>query len=825
MKKLIMLFLVVCATLGSYAQNEVVKNELRAPAFPLITIDPYTSAWSFSDKLYGGTVKHWTGKDFPLLGAIKVDNKVYRFMGTEDIPLLTLVPTSEQEKWQARYTENQPAADWMKLTFDDKTWKQGDAAFGTTENEFTAKTNWTSPYIWVRRIINIDKNLKGKKVYLEYSHDDDAIIYINGIKVVDTGNACKKNVLLPLSDEVLATLKKGKNIIAGYCWNRGGNALLDFGLVIEKDNQSVMPLTADQKSVDVQATQTHYNFQCGGVDLKLTFSAPLFMEDLKLLSRPVNYVSYEVASNDGKAHKVSVYFEASTAWALDKPLQKSILEGFSDGDLTFMKTGSLDQKILAKKGDDLRIDWGYFYMAADKKSTVANIGDSYQLRKNFIAGKTKSVVTKRESATDRMAISQSFGAVTKAVAGKFMLGYDDIYSVQYFGKNLRPYWNADNDQTIVGQFHKANQEYQSLMARCYDFDRKLMKDATAVGGREYAELCALAYRQSIAAHKLVEAPNGDLLFFSKENFSNGSIGTVDVTYPSAPLFLYYNPELAKGLMNFIYYYSESGKWTKPFPAHDVGTYPIANGQTYGGDMPVEEAGNMLILAAAVAAVEGNAEYAEKHWNVLTTWTDYLTEKGLDPENQLCTDDFAGHFAHNTNLSVKAIMGVASYAYLADMMGRKNISDAYYAKAKAMAAEWEKMANDGDHYRLTFDKSGTWSQKYNIVWDKLLKTNIFPNEIAAKEIKYYLTKQNKYGLPLDNRETYTKTDWIMWTATLANDKATFEQFIKPVYLFMNETTDRVPMSDWVYTDRPNQRGFQARSVVGGYFIKMLENKLK
>ena len=109
--------------------------------------------------------------------------------------------------------------------------------------------------------------------------------------------------------------------------------------------------------------------------------------------------------------------------------------------------------------------------------------------------------------------------------------------------------------------------------------------------------------------------------------------------------------------------------------------------------------------------------------------------------------------------------------------------------------------------------------------KLLKTNIFPNEIAAKEIKYYLTKQNKYGLPLDNRETYTKTDWIMWTATLANDKATFEQFIKPVYLFMNKTTDRVPMSDWVFTDRPNQRGFQARSVVGGYFIKMLEDKLK
>jgi hypothetical protein len=73
--------------------------------------------------------------------------------------------------------------------------------------------------------------------------------------------------------------------------------------------------------------------------------------------------------------------------------------------------------------------------------------------------------------------------------------------------------------------------------------------------------------------------------------------------------------------------------------------------------------------------------------------------------------------------------------------------------------------------------------------------------------------------------YTKTDWIMWTATLAKDKATFEQFIAPVYRFYNETTDRVPMSDWVFTDRPNRRGFKARSVVGGYYIKLLEMKLK
>ena len=321
----------------------------------------------------------------------------------------------------------------------------------------------------------------------------------------------------------------------------------------------------------------------------------------------------------------------------------------------------------------------------------------------------------------------------------------------------------------------------------------------------------------------MESPEGDLLFLSKENNSNGSIGTVDITYPSMPLFLKYNPELVAGLMNHIYHYSESGRWTKPFPAHDVGTYPLANGQTYGGDMPVEEAGNMLIATAAMCHRMGDASYARRHWAALTTWTDYLVEHGLDPENQLCTDDFAGHFAHNVNLSVKAILGIASYGRMASMLGMEEVAERYTAKARELAAEWVKMADDGDHYRLTFDKPGTWSQKYNLVWDKLLGLDIFPDSVARTEVASYLGRQNEYGLPLDSREAYTKSDWIMWTATMADDRAAFEAFIDPLHHFYNTTVDRVPMSDWIWTDRPNHRGFKTRSVVGGYFIKMLDNE--
>ncbi len=830
MKKLFLLAALAAVSFGCNKTAPTtpyqVTSTLRAPAYPLITIDPYTSGWAFADNLYDSQVRHWTGKNFPFIGAVRVDGQTYRFMGMEDVQTNPIVKTSEQGNWEGKYTFDKPAQGWEATSFNDSKWQSGPAAFGTFENEPTAKSSWRTEHIWARREVVLEEDLAGQIVYLEYSHDDDVEIYINGIEVVNTGNACKKNVLLKLPAEVVQTLKKGKNIIAAHCWNRGGNALLDFGLCVEIPVQYNLKQTAVQKSVEVLPTQTIYTFTCGAVDLMLTFTAPLLMNDLDLLSRPVNYISYEISANDAQAHDVELYLEAGTAWALDKQNQESQSERLEKDNLLYLKTGSKSQKILEKKGDDVRIDWGYFYLCADKNNTTTSVGESNAMRADFCAnGSVKPETPASADGQDNLALSRSLGKVTEPVKGYFMLGYDDIYSIQYFEENLRPYWNRNNDKDIFSQFILANKEYEKIKKACDKLDIDIMKEANAAGGKEYAELCALAYRQSISAHKLVVAPNGDLAFLSKENFSNGSIGTVDITYPSAPLYLLYNTELAKGLLNHIFYYSESGKWPKPFAAHDIGTYPIGNGQTYGGDMPVEESGNMLIVTAAIAAMEGNARYAEKHWQTLTTWTDYLVEKGLDPENQLCTDDFAGHFAHNTNLSVKAILGIASYGRLADMLGKKDIAQKYTDTAREMATKWVQMADDGDHFRLTFDQPGTWSQKYNLVWDKLLKLEIFPKTVVEKEIPYYLTKQNKYGLPLDNRETYTKSDWIIWTATLASDDAVFQQFVSPVYKFMNETTTRVPMSDWYWTDKPEQRGFQARSVVGGYYIKMLEKKIK
>ncbi len=802
------------------------SQELRPPAVPLVTIDPYTSVWSFADKLYAEPTRHWTGRNHSMNGIVRVDGKAYQFMGAASSPVKEVLPTVEKTAYISHYVTEAPAANWMKPEFSETGWKTGKGDYGSLDNQ----TAWTTDDIWIRREFTLN-DLAFNKLLLNLLHDDDVEVYLNGNPVYDCAPCVTytyKNLPVPAAAQ--KSLKKGKNLLALHVKNTGGPGFVDVGLLDELKATPVV--TATQKSLQVNATQTVYTFACGATDLKVTFTSPLLLDNLDLTSRPVSYVSFQATATDGKPHDVQLYFDASAEWAVNTVKQEVEWKKGAAGGLDWLRTGTKEQKVLGRKGDDVRIDWGYLYVAAPQSANAATtIGSAEALQKAFRQNGTLPAqmdTRMPRMVSDQMpalAVMYNLGKVSNQPAERHVLiGYDDIYPVQYFGQNLRPWWNRDGKKTIEQQLQQAENEYSRLMTECAHFDQNLYADARKAGGEEYAKLCALSYRQAIAAHKLVAGPDGTPLFFSKENFSNGSIGTVDITYPSAPLFLQYNPVLLKGMMEPIFYYSESGKWAKPFAAHDVGTYPLANGQTYPEDMPVEESGNMLILTAAIAQAEGKPDYPKRHWKTLTQWAQYLEKEGFDPANQLCTDDFAGHLARNTNLSVKAIMGLASYGKMAGMLGDAQTAAKYQKIAKDMAAKWMQMAADGDHYRLTFDQQDSWSQKYNLVWDKLLKLNIFPAEVAQKEIKYYLTKQQAYGLPLDSRKTYTKSDWIIWTATLAENPDDFKKLVVPLYRYAHETTTRMPISDWHETTDGKSVGFRARSVVGGYFIKMLEGKM-
>jgi hypothetical protein len=241
-------------------------------------------------------------------------------------------------------------------------------------------------------------------------------------------------------------------------------------------------------------------------------------------------------------------------------------------------------------------------------------------------------------------------------------------------------------------------------------------------------------------------------------------------------------------------------------------------------MPVEESGNMLILCDAVGHAEGNADFVRPWWPQLTQWAKYLEKYGLDPEEQLCTDDFMGHLAHNANLSVKAILGLAAYGDLCRLRGDKETAGRYFALARADATHWMEVAAEGDHYRLAFDKPGTWSQKYNLVWDRILGLNVFPPAVAQQEVAHYKRMMQRYGVPLDSRTRLTKTDWSFWSATLAENPSDFEAFIAPTYDYLNATTVRDPIADSYVTDDIRSGGMHARPVVGGFFIKMLTDRV-
>ncbi len=575
------------------------------------------------------------------------------------------------------------------------------------------------------------------------------------------------------------------------------------------------PEKIEQIGLEVTPLKSIYTFKDETIELKVIFTTPLLPDDLKLLSRPVSYMSYEVKVIDGKKHDISVYVDISALACVDKPNEK-IISGKTDNYVYF---SSGEDDLLKESGDDKRISWGKLCLSTNC-GTIGTTIDSRKPKLTEIEGK----VVVSDDYPALFALNEQ--KETESVEGFIAFGYDDICSLNYFGKNIKGYWTKDGE-TFDEVFADAINNYSSIISRIDEFDSKLINEAKKISD-DYCDIVSIAYRQTVAAHKL--AWDGEYgVFVSKECYSNGCAATVDVTYPSIPLYLIYNPSLVEFMLNPIFKLIEEGKWNFEFAPHDAGQYPLLNGQVYGLDnktnelqlkyqMPVEECGNMLLCVAALCKKTNSTAYAEKHFEILNGWAEYLIENGYNPGNQLCTDDFAGHLAHNCNLSVKAIMGMAAWGMLLKMMGKE---DKYTSVAKEYAARWKKEAYENGHYKLAFDKNDSWSIKYNLVWDKLFGLDIFDDDVFTSEINYYKTKVNKYGLPLDCRSLYTKSDWQMWSTVLADDKEYTDMIVSAMLNFLKESPDMVPFSDWYYTDTARQVSFQNRTVQGGLFINMLK----
>jgi hypothetical protein len=299
------------------------------------------------------------------------------------------------------------------------------------------------------------------------------------------------------------------------------------------------------------------------------------------------------------------------------------------------------------------------------------------------------------------------------------------------------------------------------------------------------------------------------------------------------LYLLLCPVLVKATLAPTFEYAASGKWPYVYAPHDLGRYPKADGQNYNIDidagdgkrMPVEECSNLILVLAAQVRAQRDTELAVKYWQIVEKWARYLKDNGLDPVNQLTTDDDMPSEGHNANLSAKAICALGAFAQLAQTTGHMDEARSYMEVAKDYAQRWVKMANDGDHFRQLFNRPGTWSLKYNLVWDRTLNLNLFPAEAVRKEFAFYRTKLEPFGIPLDGLVPFTRFNWTAWAACLAQRKEDFEAILDALYVYIDVTPSRRPLPDRHFTSRPYMVGNDriARSVVGAVFLRALQDR--
>lgn len=503
---------------------------------------------------------------------------------------------------------------------------------------------------------------------------------------------------------------------------------------------------AEQLSIDITAFTSDYEFKAGSVRFKVSFVSPLNPDDLRLLSMPVCYMKYEIIGDDNA--EISLFVNRRIAYNdISENLDKRVKGGVMPlGNFEAAFVGLKRQLPLSNAHDVIGADWGWWYLSGES----AYILDESDLSAYLSAGFTDFSNNGEE---------KYIGSINRGKNGMVMLGFDEGVSIDYFGEYLKGLYLSEND--ITGALRFVYKENADIERGLNAFDEDLKKKSKEYGA-DYLNVLYASLRQSIAAHKLVKDKNGEILFLSKECGSNGCIATADVSYPSIPLYLLCNPELVKGMMRPILKFARMPIWKYDFAPHDCGTYPYCTGQVYalkknGGkyhgnytgnsymetsypvyllppefdaydfnrQMPVEECANMLIMFAACYKFGDGKDFFLKNADLCEKWVRYLVKYGLKPDDQLCTDDFAGHLKNNLNLAIKAIVGIACYAELSG-------DEKYRQTAKDYANKISAFMLESDHSPLTWDSGKeTFSMKYNFAFDKILDSG-YLSKVYLKE---------------------------------------------------------------------------------------------
>ncbi|KAJ7151690.1 hypothetical protein C8R46DRAFT_1166541 [Mycena filopes] len=533
---------------------------------------------------------------------------------------------------------------------------------------------------------------------------------------------------------------------------------------------------ATQKSFTFTTTQSIFVLSAGPVDITVTFLSPV-ETDLVKLSIPFSYMDVSVVSTDGASHSVQIYSDISGEWS----------SGALEWDLQWTTTAtdvvsheiSLQNPAQWEEVNDHTQYGAVYYSVLNGKGVTYQTGRDTLVRAQFLGNSTlantKDTFFRAISYSwPVFALSKDLGNVgTTAASVLYTIGNVREPAVKYIlaggatqSRSLYFWSKFSSINQLISFFLK---DYANALKTANTLDKKVETDANKISP-DYAGIVALSVRQSLGANELTISKNAhggwntsDVMYFMKEISSDGNTNTVDVIFPAYPIFLYLLPELGHYLLEPLYRYQVSGQ------------YP--------------NNGNMLIMALSFARATNDHSQIARYANLLDQWTQFLIEDSLVPANQLSTDDFAGQLANQTNLAIKGITGI-----------------------RCMAEIWGLLGNTAKQANYT---------AYNLFGDVHLKLNLFPQSVYDEQTAWYKTVANKYGVPLDTRHTYTKSDWEIWTAAVVNDQSLRDLLITAIKDFLSTGLNNTPFPDLYDTVTGGVQGFKARPVVGGHLaLKLL-----
>lgn len=330
-------------------------------------------------------------------------------------------------------------------------------------------------------------------------------------------------------------------------------------------------------------------------------------------------------------------------------------------------------------------------------------------------------------------------------------------------------WKSYNETSVdmVNAFYEDSTTANRLASAT---DYKFNTDSTSVGGQNYATITTLSTRQAFGAIQLA-GTSEKMYCFLKEISSDGNMNTVDVLFPAIPIFVYSDPTYVKLLLDPLFENQEAGLWPNSYAMHDLGSsYPNATGHSDGNaeEMPLEECGNMIIATLAYSQRASDTAYLSQHYPILKKWNDYLVSEALIPANQLSTDDFAGKLANQTNLALKGIIAIQAMANIANITGNAADAANFSAIAQDYITKWQALAivsgATPPHTNLQYGNDSSHGLLYNLYSDKLLGLGLVPQTVYDMQSTFYPTIALPFGVPLDTRHSYTKSDWEMWTVS-------------------------------------------------------------